>query len=198
MNTIMQTLKKETWPCHERLERQLDLLNSAFSASDYSRLLMAFLGYYRPVESHLNNYPELRQWIPDLELRAKTQWLENDLSVLGIADEVISQMPLCQDFPPITNIPSALGSLYVLEGATLGGRIIADHMNQLLGIGASNGGAFFQGYGDKTIAMWQFFGERMVAAVDSLGPVEAAIVASACMTFESLGRWLVDRNIAHG
>ncbi len=198
MNTIMQTLRKETWLYHERLERKLDLLNPAFSASDYSRLLIALMGYYRPVESCLNHFSELQQWIPDLGLRGKTHWLANDLSVLGIAEEVIAQIPLCQNLPQISNVPSALGTLYVLEGATLGGRIVAEHMYQLLGIGASNGGAFFQGYGDKTSAMWRFFGERMVEAVDSLGLVEPTIVASACVTFEHLERWLVDGSSTYG
>lgn len=192
MNTIMQTLKKETWPYHERLERQLDLLNPTFSTTDYAQLLLALLGYYRPVESRLENFSELRDWLPDLAQRVKTQWLEKDLSVMGVPAGVISRMPVCQDLPSLTGVPSALGCLYVLEGATLGGRIVGGHMDQLLGIGPTNGGAFFRGYGDETGAMWRVFGERMVAAVDTLGPIETAIVASARVTFESLGRWVVD------
>lgn len=192
MNSIMQTLKKETWPYLERLERQLDLLNPAFSSSDYSQLLMALLGYYRRVDSCLKSLSELQEWLPDLSQRSKTHWLENDLSVLGISEEVISRMPLCQGLPPINCVPSALGCLYMLEGLTLGGRIVGGHMDQLLGIGPTNGGAFFQGHGDETGAMWRVFGERMAAAVNMLGPVEATIVASARVTFESLGRWVVD------
>lgn len=192
MNTIMQTLKMQTWPCHLRLDQQLDLLNPDFTALNYQNLLRTLLGYYRPMERHLQLHIELRTWIPDLDLRAKSHLLEADLLSLGDYAETIAQISLCKDLPAIDTLASALGCLYVLEGATLGGQVISRHLLQSLGIGSNNGGTFFVGYGQATATMWKIFGEHTVAAVKGLGLSESSVVASACATFESLERWVVD------
>jgi heme oxygenase len=191
MNSIMQTLKMQTWPCHLRLDQQLDLLNPDFTALNYQGLLRTLLGYYRPMERHLQLRTELRTWIPDLDLRAKSHLLEADLLALGDSAETISKISLCKDLPAIDTLASALGCLYVLEGATLGGQVISRHLLQSLGIGSNNGGAFFEGYGQATATMWKRFGEHTVAAVTGLELRESSVVASACATFESLERWVV-------
>ncbi len=56
----------------------------------------------------------------------------------------------------LTNFDFALGCLYVLEGATLGGQVISRHLAKL-GIGPENGGRFFNGYGARTGEMWKSF-----------------------------------------
>ncbi len=95
------------------------------------------------------------------------------------------QLPVCGDLPVCNSIAQAFGCLYVLEGATLGGRVLCRHFNQTLGLDVHNGSAFFAGYGEATGAMWALFGERLTAAnVD-----ETAAIQSACQTFQTLEQW---------
>ncbi len=56
--------------------------------------------------------------------------------------------------PSLGGVAAGLGALYVVEGATLGGRVIARHLARSLALGPADGAAFFAGYGDRTGAMW--------------------------------------------
>lgn len=57
----------------------------------------------------------------------------------------------------------ALGSLYVIEGSSVGGRILARHFGERLGMRPDTGCRFFAGYGERTSQMWSAFGELMVS-----------------------------------
>ncbi len=190
MNSIMQTLKRETWECHQRLEGKLNLFDPTFTSADYRGLLEKFLGYYRPFENQLKELAGLGVWMPDLDRRLKTALLEADLIVLGVAAEELTLIQSCQAIPKVDSVASAFGCLYVLEGSTLGGQFLYRHFSQSLGIRRHNGGGFFHGYGDETEAMWRTFGEGLAAAVSNFGGLENAVVASAQATFDSLEAWL--------
>ncbi len=186
MNAILDRLKQETWPHHQRLEQRLDLLNPTFSRQDYLRLIQAFWGYYQPMESSLAGLAGLRDWLPDLDRRVKLPWLEKDLLALGMDGDALARLPLCQHLPPCTDAATALGCLYVMEGSTLGGQVISRHLKRSLALDADNGAAFFHGYGEATGAMWQAFRQQ----VNAVGTGEDRMVEAACTSFLSLERWL--------
>ena len=132
------------------------------------------------------NNVELCARLPDIHRRAKLPWLEKDLSALGIDGDAREQLPVCGELPPCDSLAEALGCLYVLEGASLGGQVISQHFQHSLALEANNGLAFFTSYGQETRTMWQTFGERlMVAEAD-----EIAVIHSASETFLTLERWL--------
>jgi heme oxygenase len=75
-----------------------------------------------------------------------------------------------------------------LEGASLGGRLIARAVERGLGIGPESGAAFFIGDGPATPARWK----RVLAWFDELAAAGARadeIVRSASETFHTLTRW---------
>ena len=79
-------------------------------------------------------------------------------------------------------------SLYELEGATLGGRIITQHVQATLGITPTTGGSFFDGYAEQTGRMWNAMRQiLLLGAVDA--QAEKAMVASATATFAALRNW---------
>ena len=47
--------------------------------------------------------------------------------------------------------------LYPLEGSTLGGQVISIRLRDNLGLNATNGGRFFNGYGEQTGQYWAEF-----------------------------------------
>jgi heme oxygenase len=79
--------------------------------------------------------------------------------------------------------------MYVLEGATLGGQLMARAAQQHLGISVASGGAFFFSYGPDLGHMWKSFG-TLVQDYATSDPIANTIVAAACDTFETLDRWL--------
>ncbi len=72
---------------------------------------------------------------------------------------------------------------YVLERATLGGKLISANLARVLGIGPENGASFFASYGARVASQWQLF---CVALEKSLSDVAARNEAalSAVATFE--------------
>ena len=43
-----------------------------------------------------------------------------------------------------------LGAMYVMEGSTLGGQLIARHVELVLGLTAGQGNAHFRGHNERT------------------------------------------------
>jgi heme oxygenase len=57
----------------------------------------------------------------------------------------------------------AFGCLYVMEGSTLGGKIIYNILKKQLGLSDSAGASFFYGYGPATGEKWKTFGASLEA-----------------------------------
>lgn len=183
---IAQRLKEQTRAHHQRLEQKLGWLRPGFSRSDYAGMIELLWGYYAPLENHWAALPDLALALPDIDRRRKTPLLEGDLSVLGLDRQAIARLPQCTRLPRCDSIAEALGCLYVLEGSTLGGQVIARHLHRTLGLHKANGAAFLLCYGAAAEPMWAAFRERL----ESSGEDEAAQVTSACETFLTLEQWL--------
>jgi heme oxygenase (biliverdin-IX-beta and delta-forming) len=179
---IMRELKEATRRQHEDLEQTVDVLNQMFSPESYKILLAKFYRFYSAIESELGKL-DLKQYGYDITDRLKTPKLEKDLENLGLMDEA-KNFSVWDDLPELDSADKAFGTLYVLEGATLGGQIINRHLKQHLDLTPENGGLFFNGYGDQTGPKWKEFCQlatEFAAAANS----DEMIVQSAKDTFES-------------
>ena len=87
--------------------------------------------------------------------RGKVSLLSADLAALQLAPLTA---PCVVPAGVVTSAANALGAMYVLEGSTLGGRIIERQCAVPLGMSPAHGGAFYHGYGARTGALWQAFG----------------------------------------
>jgi heme oxygenase len=187
---IHAILKQSTRDFHVAVETRLRVLLSAeISVDQYAVLHKKFYGFYRPVEVRLFSItgwddPELR-----LQSRRKLPFLIGDLASLAVAPEAIDSLPLCSQLPPLETVPEALGCLYVLEGATLGGRIITGHLKKVLPLNETRGCSFFNSYGDNVGPMWSAFLAALARHCEKHGDVDT-VVESARQTFASLDRWL--------
>ena len=127
--------------------------------------------------------------LPDYSSRRKLALLARDLGSLGLAPEEIAALPCCPDLPAIDSVASAFGCVYVLEGATLGGRTLLPTVAARVGVTPERGAAFLASYGDEVGAMWRRFG----AALDDWcrDPGRRADAETAAIaTFAALERWL--------
>ena len=182
--SILTRLRLETRGEHDAVERVLSLMDAALTEAAYRQRLAQFYGFYGPLEAALQARcaPHLATLLPRLN---KTALLRQDLQQLGVSSD---GLPLCRQLPPIQTQAEVLGCLYVMEGATLGGRLITQHVQAAIGIMPATGGRFFEGYGPDTGRMWQTMRQLLLGcAVDT--PTENAIVANAIATFASLRAW---------
>lgn len=183
---VLVRLRTETRPHHDAIEAALDLTRETLTLDAYLRTLKRFYGFYRPLEDGLADIAGWTERGIDLAQRQKAPLLESDLRALGVASP--SALPVCTDLPAHGTVAAALGCLYVLEGATLGGQVISRSVQKATDITIDSGGRFFRGYGDRTGGMWQAFRAALVAFAVTPGD-QNEIVSAAKDTFSKLHRW---------
>src|SRR5262245_27377326 len=186
-NMILTRLKQKTLWRHERLEKRLDLFHGVTTIDDYRHLLGKFLGFYEPVEEALEATFNWSAINFNFTSRKKTPLLMRDLHSLGIEDTLL--LPRCKTLPALDTLAHAFGCLYVFESATLGWGIVLNHMTRTLGVSRRDGGAFFNSYGDRVVAMWHDFAQQL-RAYASRPDLEEAVIRAAIDTLVHLDRWM--------
>lgn len=183
--TLLDRLKAETRQAHDRIEQAVAIEARTSSLAAYRQLLARFYGFHAAWEA------EARAIIADerlLQGRSRTPLLVEDLVHLGLAPDEIGSLPLCPPLLGRPRLPEALGAMYVVEGSTLGGRILAKRVERTLGLGPAGGCAFFRSHGAEVGRMWRDFGARLLAV--SSPSIDDRVIAAADRTFAQLQSWL--------
>jgi heme oxygenase len=178
---LSDDLKEQTKTNHQLLEKKLVAKMRAIrSTAGYGNLLSVFYSYFGGLEllidKHLNT-----EYLPDYGHRRKASALITDLAFLGTPLPALAGQ---NALPVIENHLQAMGALYVIEGSTLGGKIIAAMIGKQLGI--TKGLSFFESYGENTMLMW----EKFKTVLNLPGNIPAdALIESANETFLKFGEW---------
>lgn len=184
-NSIMVELKKQTEHQHRRTESGLNLMDDNFTLDDYKNLLVRFYAFYAPYERKMSEMIDLFQVEFDYSARRNTPRLSADLQTLGLTEKAISEIELVNTLPALDSSEKIFGSLYVVEGSTLGGQLISRHLKEKFGLTETDGAAFFSGYGKETGKMWNEFKIRLTDFAEN-GANQAEIINSANETFEKI------------
>jgi heme oxygenase len=178
-------LRAATAAAHERLHVLppfAALADGKLGRTEYVALLGRLLGFHAAVEARLAAAPSLIGYGIDLTERRRAPLLLQDLAAMG-APPATAETQL----PWLGTAPMAMGCLYVTEGSTLGGRLLARGLDRLLGSGTA-GRSFLLGRGARHGALWQSFClalERCGAEPDGVD----GMVGGADMTFTAFERW---------
>lgn len=184
---ILTRLKQKTLWRGEALGKRLDLFHSVRTPDDYRLLLSKFLGFYEPVEETLEAAFDWSLVKLDFKSRKKTPLLLRDLHALGVEDTLL--LPRCKMLPVLNTLPQAFGCLYVFESATLSWGIVLSHLSRTLGVTRESGGAFFNSYGDRVVAMWHDFAQQL-RAYASRPDLEESVIRTAIDTLVYLDQWM--------
>lgn len=184
---VLVRLRRETRRAHDRLEAELNLLDPELTVTRYAHLLERFLGFHRVLEPRLDAW-HAREPTLDWPERRKVHLLEADLAVLTACGSRAERSGLCPEVPSIRTTADALGALYVVEGATLGGRLIAASLAG--GEVPSTALRFFSSYGDGVGRRWKVWRTTTSEWVGDDRVRSDAVVVAAVLTFEVLERWL--------
>ena len=190
---ILTKLKQKTLWHHQQMEKKLDLFHSIHTLEDYRYLLGKLLGFYEPAEAALEAVLDWSLMEFDFRARKKTPLLLRDLHALGIADTLL--LPRCRLKLRLDTLQQALGCLYVFESATLNAQILLRHFNHTLGVTPERGGAFFNSYGDRVMAMWRDFGLQLNACAFQ-PDIEEAIIRAAVDTYIHFDHWFCGKSSA--
>jgi heme oxygenase len=184
---ILTRLKQKTLWQRERLGKRLDLFHSVRTPDDYRLLLGRLLGFYEPVEATLEATFDWSAAKFDFASRKKTPLLLRDLHSMGIDDTLL--LPRCKMLPTLNTLPQAFGCLYVFESATLSWGIVLSHMSRTIGVTRDAGGAFFNSYGDRVVAMWHDFAQQ-IRVYASRPDIEESVIRTAIDTLAYMDRWI--------
>lgn len=171
-----------------QLEGRLRLLEPPLTAGRFLQILQRFWGFHQVWEPLLetDRLAALRAG------RSRLAVLAADLGRLGMTSGEIAALPLCPGASGLAGSAGrVLGSLYVMEGSTLGGQMISralSHEPWAAGLGAAGLG-YFNPYGPRTGVMWREFRAALDAFSGEDGDVE--IIGGALDTFALLQDWLV-------
>ncbi|WP_339759185.1 biliverdin-producing heme oxygenase [Algoriphagus aquimarinus] len=157
-----QELRKSTAPLHEQLESlpvSQSILAPEVAIQEYLHYLDLMHDVIVAVETTV--FPILSTEINTLDQRKKTSLLEKDFEVLGFKKQ--NRLKLKGFSKQGISIGFAMGVLYVIEGSSLGGRVIYKHIHKVLGLEADSGAAYFSGYGERTGLLWKEFMTQLLA-----------------------------------
>lgn len=180
-------LRRETAAAHERLETDLDLLADP-SPARLRGVLGRFLGFHRTWEAAVapliasETGDDPAWFVP----RRRTDALEHDLALLHVAPAEIAALPAPPVLPWLADADAAWGSLYVMEGSTLGGQVIARALREH----GVEGLLYFDGRGREAGPMWRDLRTRLDARTGDA----TRVVAGADAAFEALREWMTEES----
>ena len=199
---ILKRLREETREAHEALEQELPLGTAALTQENYRQVLAGFWGFYATWESEALaiEIPALRMIVAD---RRKLHLIEADLAWLhprassNHKEDTRGHQPIFSGtelearldpawLPDLTREASLLGSMYVVEGSTLGGQVISRQLESHLGMSDGAGYSFFRSYGSGVGQQWKAFTALLEAAS---GEDADEIVRAAQQTFAAFRHW---------
>lgn len=183
MTSIAEIVKRETAEEHQAAEDMLNpKLQGIAKTADYIAILSSFYGFYRPLQEKISGFIR-EQDLADIHERNSSRLIEKDLTELGFPLENIK---ISIDLPRINSAASAFGALYVMEGSTLGGRMIRKMLlkNEQLNLSEKTV-QFFNGYGNETGTRWRNFQEALNNQSDT-----NEVVFSARQTFNLFRHWI--------
>ncbi|WP_276134201.1 biliverdin-producing heme oxygenase [Polluticoccus soli] len=182
---LLDKLKAYTSGSHQELEKLIiPRIKQATDKDAYRNVLQLFYGYFKPLEELVSKHVD-HTLLPDYEERRKTSALLSDIHYLCGSQNALK---LCDDLPLIGNSRQAIGALYVMEGSTLGGKIIKGILMKNLDADGSKGFDFFGGYGDDTEKKWSAF-KQIINDRFSDAETHHEILAAADNTFKKFRSW---------
>jgi len=124
-------LRKETADLHLEVEAATGLPGSIRTRAEYVTLLHCLHRFHQAAESRLADSKWAEQWAEvgiDLSQHRRAYLLEQDL--VAVQAQASREAP---DFFDIADFPGAMGCLYVVEGSSLGGRVIGPAIRSAIG-----------------------------------------------------------------
>ena len=177
-------LRESTRAAHVQAEASLAPLAQPDSLARYATLLCVLWGFQAPLE----------RWLGHQELPSAVGWsgrqrlgaLAADLTDLGVTG---ASLPEAAGLPALAALAGAgavWGTLYVAEGATLGGRVLRRHIEVRLGPVPVR---FLDGHGDRTQPMWRDLPGRLADRYVRSAQETQLAQQSAIQAFAAFSTW---------
>ena len=187
----VQKLRRETEADHQAVEGAIPLMHEGLSQAEYVQCLARMHGVVAAWEERAAQV--VPPWLQTtLNARRRTPLLERDLEWFGVT-KLDTRRPA---LPEMSDHASFLGTMYVMEGSTLGGQFIARHVEATLNLNEGKGSSYFRGHGTQTGPMWKEFCEILKLRIP--GEQTEAVIVSAKAMFNTFGNWMQQKSAIYG
>jgi heme oxygenase len=187
----IQRLKQETEADHHNVEGAVPLMHQGLNIAEYVQCLQRIYGVVTAWEERAAAIAP--EWLrPTLLARQRRPLLEQDLAWFGVTEEDDRRPTL----PEMNTLPSLFGTMYVMEGSTLGGQFIARHVEAALHLSEGRGNSYFRGHGSQTGPLWKEFTEMLTLRIPD--QQTDAVVVSAKAMFSTFGTWMQRKSAVDG
>ena len=188
---IQRRLRVGTADLHAAVERAVDLPASVASRQDYVGLLRRFYDFHSAVEARWASPAWAGSWVGvgiELDQHRRAHLLAADLVELG----ELTPKARAVRMPALATWGQGLGSLYVLEGSSLGGRILGPAVRAVLGPVPTG---FFDSAGRQHPSPWRAVSRALVLFEDGGGDGGEAL-QGARDTFVAFGEHVAHAGLA--
>jgi len=187
----LQKLRQETKADHQNVEGAVFLMHQGLNTAEYVQCLQSIFGVVAAWEERAAEIAP--EWLQSsLLARQRRPLLALDLAWFGIAEKDEGRPTL----PEMNNLPSLFGTMYVMEGSTLGGQLIARHVEEVLHFTEGQGSSYFRGHGSQTGPLWKEFCEMLKLRIPD--EETEAVVVSAKAMFSTFGTWMQKKSARDG
>lgn len=159
---VSEFLKQNTAEFHDEAEKLFNsdkIFSKTFTVEDYKKIINT--NYLMLLHSENKIFSSLSDRFAEklhLDQRVKLPLIEKDLAGLAIENQTASH------HLEFANENEALGAMYVIEGSTLGGNVIAKQLSKTEGFDDVTFN-FFGCYKENTGSMWKNFKEVLDSEV---------------------------------
>lgn len=187
---FLEELKCQTASFHRALEKNpssLALMSERVRLDDYQHYLERLFGFIHPFEIYI--CPLIEPFVDDLSKRIKSSFLIADLKHFGIDPgrlPVVPAMYLKKLFPTSWH---ALGGFYVVEGSTLGGMVIHQHLQSVFGKNVSDRVGYLTAYGKQTGSQWKLFLRQFSIHTKDI-EVQKQVIEGAIACYSAIDEWM--------
>jgi heme oxygenase len=185
----LDTVRRATADSHRLLESmpaQARLMCDDFTFAEYRSTLQRLYGFYEPLARTLVAEVHTEHW--GLRIAARAELIASDLVELGLLTAGLREIARCKRLPAFHSADRALGCAYVLEGATLGGRVIFKQLARVLGRRGRFPARFFAGDGERTSVHWR----RFCATLNADTADVDEMCSGAADAFDAMAAWLAE------
>ncbi|RZJ82043.1 MAG: hypothetical protein EOO47_02045 [Flavobacterium sp.] len=157
--TLQEKLKAHTQSLHNELEQQMfvnQIMQKTINIEQYKQLVSC--NYLVHLHNEDEIFDKLSVEIADkivVHKRRKLQSLSFDVDEVGLKKQQLEQINITK--LALKNEYAALGALYVLEGATLGGSVIIKQLRLNPNFPETFNFSYYGIYGKELIPNWQEF-----------------------------------------
>ncbi len=149
--SLSEKLKRHTHKDHLETENSIlmrKVFEERFSISNYIKLLQSFEFFYSEIEKEIEAYTSVQRHY--FHYFYKHPLILQDLQSFGAAP--VAPLETSDRSLILNRTEAFLGALYVIEGSTLGGKLIKKRLENHIDV--ERGARSFDPYGSKTRQKW--------------------------------------------